>query len=227
MRRSHKITFLILGLVLGILLAATSATSSPSGDDPDDQAQQENGGHHNRFVRWDLVLIANGVAVAGGTDVATDAATKDTIALTGSGQVEPREQEAAGGGTFVHKHADGSLAAKGAYVVTGFVSWQPLPGGNFAKTGLVDGIGNGPGSSEDEDEPSSGILTITVRFVPDGTAPSAGIDGVLSVHCDLPDTLGGDFEGVTVKLPSLSLDFTPAANADPNAHGVTLFHRLR
>jgi hypothetical protein len=227
MRRSHKITFLLLGLVLGVLLAAASATSSPSGNDRDDQGQQENGSHHNRFVRWDLVLIVNGVAVAGGTDVATDAATKDTIALTGSGQVEPREEEAAGGGTFVHKHADGSLVAKGAYVVTGFVSWQRLRGGNFSKTGLVDGIGNGPGSSEDEGEPSSGILTVNVRFVPDGTAPSAGIDGVLSVHCDLPDTVGGDFEGVTVTVASLNLDFTPAANVDPNAHGVTLFHRLR
>jgi hypothetical protein len=227
MRRSHKITFLLLGLVLGILIAATSATSSPSGDDGDNQGQQENGGHHSRFVRWDLVLIANGVAVAGGTDVATDAATKDTIALTGSGQAEPREEEASGGGTFVHKRADGSLIAKGAYVVTGFVSWQRLRGGNFAKTGLVDGIGNGPGSSEDEGEPSSGILTIDVRFAPDGTAPSAGIDGVLSVHCNLPDTIGGDFEGVTVEVPSLSLDFTAAANADPNAHGVTLFHLLR
>jgi hypothetical protein len=223
MRRSHKISFVLLGLALGILLAATTATSSSPGNDRGEQ--NENGGHHNRFVRWDLVLIANGVAVAGGTDVATDAATKDTIALTGSGQVEPREDEASGGGTFVHKHADGSIAATGAYVVTGFVSWERLRGGNFTKTGLIDGIGNGPGSSEDEGEPTSGILTVTVRFIPDGAAPGAGLDGVLSVHCNLPDTVDGTFEGVTVEVAGLS--FTPAANADPNAHGVTLFHRLR
>ncbi len=221
MRRSHKITFVLLGLALGILLAATTATSSSPGNDRGEQ--NENGGQHNRFVRWDLVLIANGVAVAGGTDVSTDAGTKDTIALTGSGHAEPRESEAAGGGTFVHKDADGTVVAKGAYVVTGFVSWQRLPGGNFAKTGLVDGIGNGAGSSEDEGEPSSGILTNSVRFIPDGAAPS--VDGVVSVHCNLPDTIGGDFEGVTVDVAGLS--FAPAANADPNAHGVTLFHRLR
>jgi hypothetical protein len=223
MGRSHKITFVLLGLALGIMLAATTATSSSPGNDRGEP--NENGGQHNRFVRWDFLVIANGVAVAGGTDVSTDPATKDTLALTGSGQVEPRENEAAGGGTFVHKHADGSLVAKGAYVVTGFVSWQRLRGGNFAKTGLVDGIGNGPGSSEDEGEPSSGILTVSVRFIPDGAAPSAGVDGVLSVHCNLPDTVGGDFEGFTVTVDGLS--FTPAANADPNAHGVTLFHRLR
>jgi len=105
------------------------------------------------------------------------------------------------------------------------VSWQRLRGGNFAKTGLIDGIGNGAGSSEDEGEPSSGILTVSVRFIPDGAPASAGLDGVLSVHCNLPDTVGGDFEGVTVDLAGLS--FAPAANADPNAHGVTLFHRLR
>jgi hypothetical protein len=223
MRRSHKITFVLLGLALGIMLAATTATSSSPGNDRG--GPNENGGQHNQFVRWDFLVIANGVAVAGGTDVSTDPATKDTLALTGSGQVEPRENEAAGGGTFVHKHADGSLVAKGAYVVTGFVSWQRLRGGNFAKTGLVDGIGNGPGSSEDEGEPSSGILTVSVRFIPDGAAPSAGVDGVLSVHCNLPDTVGGDFEGFTVTMDGLS--FTPTANADPNAHGVTLFHRLR
>jgi hypothetical protein len=223
MRRSHKITFVLLGLALGILLAATTATSSSPGNDRGQQ--NENGGRQSRFVRWDFVLIANGVAVAGGTDVSTDAATKDTIALTGSGHAEPQKNEAAGGGTFVHKHPDGSLVAKGAYVVTGFVSWQPLRGGNFAKTGLVDGIGNGTGSSEDEGEPSSGILTVSVRFIPDGAAPSAGVDGVLSVHCNLPDTVGGDFEGFTVTMDGLS--FTPAANGDPNAHGVTLFHRLR
>jgi hypothetical protein len=64
-----------------------------------------------------------------------------------------------------------------------------------------------------------------VRFIPDGAAPGAGLDGVLSVHCNLPDTVDGTFEGVTVEVAGLS--FTPAANADPNAHGVTLFHRLR
>jgi hypothetical protein len=223
MRRSHKITFVLLGLALGILFAATTATSSSPGNDRGEQ--NDNGGQHNRFVRWDLVLVANGVAVAGGTDVSTDAGTKDTIAVTGSGQAEPREEEASGGGTFVHKHPDGSVMAKGAYVVTGFMSWERLRGGNFGKTGLIDGIGNGVGSSEDEDEPTSGILTVSVRFIPDSAPPSAGLDGVLSIHCNLPDTVGGDFEGVTVSVAGLS--FTPAANADPNAHGVTLFHRLR
>ena len=221
MRRS-RIVFLALGLVLGVMLAATSATGTHSRGSDD---QQGNGGGVRRFVRWDLTQNVNGVAAPGGTDVSTDAATKDTIALTGSGQVEPLESEAAGGGTFVHRHADGSLVAKGSFFVTGFVSWQRLHGGNFAKTGLVDGVGNGPGSMRDENEPTSGILTLNVKLVPDGTAPSAGTDAVLSVHCHLPDTVEETFEGITLAVGSFS--FTATANVDPNAHGITLFNRLR
>ena len=223
MMRRSRIIFLALGLALGVLVAATTATGTHSR--PADDQRGEGGGHHNAFVRWDLLQAVNGVAVAGGTDVSTDSTTQDTIALTGSGQFEPRQQEAAGGGTFVHEQADGTLLAKGSYIVTGFVSWQPLKGGNFAGTGLVDGIGNGPGSSKDENEPTSGIVTLDVRLVPDGTAPSEGVDAVLSVHCNLPETIGGDFEGFTLSFGSFA--FTPTANADPQAHGITLFHRLR
>ena len=48
-------------------------------------------------VRWDLVLIQHGTALAGGADVAKHAATGDTFTLTGSGDAEPAEREAAGG----------------------------------------------------------------------------------------------------------------------------------
>jgi hypothetical protein len=222
MMRRSRIIFLALGLVLGVLVAATTATGTHSRSAGDQRGG--GGGRPDAFVRWDLVQAVNGVAVPGGTDISTDATTHDTIALTGSGQFEPREQEAAGGGTFVHEQANGTLVAKGSYLVTGFVSWQPLKGGNFAATGLVDGIGNGPGSSKDENEPTSGIVTLDVRLVPDGTAPGKGIDAVLSIHCNLPQTIGGDFEGFTLALGSF--DFTAVANADPMAHGITLFHRL-
>ena len=60
----------------------------------------------------------------------------------------------------------GALSPRARTSVTGFVSFARLGGGDFAKTGLIDGIGNGPGSSEedeDEGEPSSGILTVSAR----------------------------------------------------------------
>lgn len=219
MRRSNWM-FLILGLVFGVLVAATSAAGTDARRASDEHAK--GGERHHAFVRWDLIQAVNGVAIPGGKDVATDATTKDTITLTGSGQVEPRELEAAGGGTFVHQHADGTVVAKGSYFVTGFVSWRPLAGGDFGKTGLVDGIGNGTGATPNEGEPSSGILTLDVRLVPDGTAPSAGTNGVLSVHCHLPGTLVDTFEGVALDVGNLH--FTAAAN--PTADGITLFHRL-
>jgi hypothetical protein len=176
------------------------------------------GGDGHGLIRWDLPLIADGVAVPGGTDVSTDAATGDTITLTGSGQAEPGESEAAGGGTFVHRHADGTEVAHGVYYVIGFKRWRHLAGGNFAATGLIDGIGNGPGSSRNENEPSSGILRLKVRFIPDvGGVPQPGINGVLIINCHLPNTTVFVEEGVEVKIPSFNLDFTQTS-------GVTLFH---
>ncbi len=37
-------------------------------------------------VRWDLALVVQGTAIAGGTNVATDLNVLDTITMTGSGQ---------------------------------------------------------------------------------------------------------------------------------------------
>ena len=65
-------------------------------------AQQRALGH---TVRWDLVQIVQGTAVAGGVDVARDGATGDTFTLTGSGDAEPAEGAANGGGTIVHHFA--------------------------------------------------------------------------------------------------------------------------
>jgi len=72
------------------------------------------------LLRWDIVTVNSGVVVAGGTALSKDAATGDTVSLTGSGQANPEERTAAGGGTFVHRHADGTVFASGAFVVTGF-----------------------------------------------------------------------------------------------------------
>src|SRR5437879_504218 len=74
--------------------------------------------------RWDLVQRTPAssvtVVVAGGTDVARDAATSVRISLTGSGEVRPHKGKATGGGTFVHRHSNGNEVGHGVYVVTGF-----------------------------------------------------------------------------------------------------------
>jgi hypothetical protein len=192
--------------MLGGFIAAAGA----SGDTAATRAT-----HHGFFVRWDLVLISNGVAVAGGSDVATDSGG-DTLTLTGSGTVEPKESEGAGGGTWAFHGSDGETD-HGVYYVTRFLSWQRLAGGDFAATGLIDGIGNGPGSSRNENEPSSGILRLGIHFISDS---GEEVNGILRVNCHLPGTVVDVPEGIRVRIPKFDLTFEPTS-------GVTLFHLLR
>src|SRR5882762_3391440 len=53
-------------------------------------------------VRWDLIQIVQGTALPGGADVGINAPTGDTFTVTGSGDAEPAEADAAGGGIIVH-----------------------------------------------------------------------------------------------------------------------------
>jgi hypothetical protein len=163
-------------------------------------------------VRWDLIQVlpagAPNTAIPGGTDMGHDAATGDTVALTGSGGAIPALGDATGGGTFVHIH-NGSVFAQGFYVVTGFVSWVrragtfPLPN---------DGVGHVA-------QASAGLLTLNIRAFPSGGSP---VDGVLVIHCHFPDTPGTPDEGIelTVTAGGTTFHFTQAG-------GVTLFHVFR
>jgi hypothetical protein len=197
MKRS-RIVLVLLGLLLGGLFAATSAF----GDHP-----------RAKIVRWDLVEIANGTAVAGGVNVATNA-SGESLTITGSGHVRPRSHEAFGGGTYVFEDADGNEVENGSYRVTKFVSFRRLRGGNFAATGLIDGIG-------DPAEASSGIMRVKVRALAEGAPAEQAVDALLEVHCHLPGTVEDTFEGVRITVDGQV--FEP----DPDRHGVTLFHVMR
>jgi hypothetical protein len=160
-------------------------------------------------VRWDLLLLqppeSPTTAVAGGTNIGRDAATGDTVELTGSGNAIPALRDATGGGTFVHRHADGSEVAHGFYLVTGFVSWHrrtgtfPLPN---------DGIGHAS-------QASAGLLSLNVRFFPSGGSPH---DGVLTIHCHFPDTPGPGDEGISLVVGPFNF---------VQAGGATVFHVFR
>jgi len=155
-------------------------------------------------LRWDLVAVGGGVVVPTGTDVATDASTGDTVSLTGSGFARPDEGKASGGGTFVHRRADGSEVAHGLYVVTGFNSFNN-GGGSLAGTGLTDAIGR-------IDQTTGGVLSLNFRVA------GSPVTGVLEIHCTLP---GGrpDQEGVRFVVAQFGLDFKQTT-------GFTLFHVL-
>jgi hypothetical protein len=156
---------------------------------------------HQRTVRWDLVQVVQGTALAGGADVAKDAATGDTFTLTGSGNAEPAEREAAGGGTIVHHFANGRPDAAGVYVVTGFHGWQP-GGGQLP---IADGIG-------EVSETSAGVLTLAIRIF---RASGGFSDATLTVNCRLPGATVDVEEGIELSVG--------AFNAKQNG-GVTLFH---
>jgi hypothetical protein len=199
MRRS-RIALVLLGLLVGAVISAASAL----GD------HQQRG----KIVRWDLVEIANGTALAGGENVATDPKSGQSLTITGSGHVRPRSHAAFGGGTWVLEDVDGNEIANGTYRVTEFVSFRRLRGGNFAATGLIDGIG-------DPNETSSGIMKVKVSALPEGAPPEDAIDATLEVHCHLPGTVEETFEGVRITVGDQV--FEP----DPDRHGVTLFHVMR
>lgn len=185
--------------VLGTGLASTAVFAAEA-DDPGKV----------KLLRWDLITITKaGVVVGGGTDVAQDSATGDTVTLTGSGQAEPHEHEANGGGTFTHRDSQGNVRASGSYFVTGFRDFEDA-GGSLVGSGLVDGIG-------ELDETRGGILTMSVRLLPAGGKPHHGI---MTVDCSIPGVTFPITEGITLSVADTPLKFVQKS-------GGTLFHLLQ
>jgi hypothetical protein len=177
---------------LGVLLAPSTVLAK--------------GGHSGpELLRWDLIDINGGVILPGGIDVAQDAGG-DTGSLTGSGQATPHAGDAFGGGTFVHRHANGTEVAHGIYWVTGFNSFEDL-GGSLAGAGVIDGIG-------DIEDTSGGILSMKVHL---RATSGESADGVLEVHCELP---GGEMTPEGIRLKVGPFDFKQKS-------GATLFHVLQ
>lgn len=188
----------LVWLVVLLVSLATFTLMAPAG-----LAQQRQVlGHH---VRFDLIRVVQGVALTGGENVGRDTATGDTVRLTGSGDFKPATADAAGGGTFVHRHANGTEVAQGVWVVTGFVSWEPA--GGFLPLSLTDGIG-------EVSEASAGIVTIHVVL-----KPSSGgqVPATLSVNCALPGAAFPIEEGITLNVGSLVFE---------QHGGLTVFHVL-
>lgn len=199
-----------LGSVLGLVLALTLGVAMMA---PGPALGGNALGHEK--VRWDLIQLggtgSTTTALPGGTDVGLDAVTGDTVEVTGSGIVRPDSGDVTGGGTFVHKHSDGSVFARGFYVVTDFVSWEQRAGTFPAPN---DGVGH-------LSEASAGVLVLDILAFADG-GPAGGIPGVLSIHCHFPDTPQADEEGIelTATVGGTTFHFTQHG-------GVTLFHVFR
>lgn len=208
MKRLTRI-FAASTLLIGVLVGLTSSTSTGSTDIA--QMSTANSRHEGPTIRWDVVDIdpQTLIILAGGKAASQDPSSHDTLTLTSTGQAEPRESAANGGGTFVHRNPDGSIVARGIYVVRRFVSWTPLPG-SLIGTPLIDGIG-------EKDEARSGILTVRIALYVGGNVVR---HARLTVHCALPGAPDTALEGVTVKVHN-GPSFTAITD-----NGPTLFHVL-
>ena len=159
-------------------------------------------------LRFDIVQFDQATVLTGGTALSRDAATGDTVRLTASGQAKPGQGDAAGGGTFVHRHSNGVLVARGVWIANSVASWEPVDG-TLVGAGLTDGIGH-------LDATAAGNLRLNVTLMPEG---GGSLPAVLTVHCQLIGSPETQLEGVTVDVGSLH--FVPVHD-----EGFTLFHDL-
>ena len=189
-----KIISLIAGLAIVLALPAAATGGNALG----------------HTIRFDVIQFAQDTILTGGTALSRDAATGDTVLLTASGQAKPGQADAAGGGTFVHRHSTGAVVARGVWIANSIASWTSA-GGSIAGVGLTDGIGH-------IDATLSGVLLLNVTLMPD---TGGSLPAVLGIHCNLPGSTDPTIEeGLSVDVASLH--FVPVEE-----EGFTLFHDLR
>ena len=136
----------------------------------------------------------------------TKAPDGSSIMTSGRGAFDPNAGQAIGWGTYTITDASGAVKAQGTWTVTGFVSFQRLPGG-FPPGFQVRTPPPPPGRI-----PSAGILTIKVHTDTQG-------DGELTVTCVLPTTPnpGEPLKG-GVTWTGGNFNFTQAMEEAPTGH---------
>jgi hypothetical protein len=187
-----------------LLTAAGALTATAAVLDP--TKVLANDGEGVSLLRWDLAQIIQGTVLAGGFDTGKDATTGDTVTLSGSGEARAEDGLATGGGTFVHKHSNGSEVAHGVYVVTGFNSFRK-GAGTLVGVPMSDGI-------DRKDRTTSGILEVNVAL---SASTGTQLNGTLTVECALPGDNTGAVEGIELDVATLHFK---------QNGGVTLFHVL-
>ncbi len=163
------VALLGLGLVLGVLLAATGAFGSSKS---------------NAAMRWDIVSLNFAtLTLSPGGNASAFAADGGEITLTGHGTFRSNSgspQDVTGGGTWTTSL--GTVTASGTYKVTGFVDFD-LAAGSLPAS-FTDTIGNSA-------DARSGLAVLQIAY-------SDGTDGILVVSCHLPVGSPPDlFEGIT------------------------------
>ena len=158
-----KTGFLTMSSVLTILALATAMLGSANAA---------------AATPYSFNLVSPNLSKAENTVLGTPIVAGDVLRLTGSGAFDGTNAIATGGGSFTHYKPDGSVFARGTWVVTGFQSFKSYGGPNPGVQG--------------------GLLLVTVTLI----GPEATFAGLaLQVSCLIDAPAGAPEEGTT--LPGL------------------------
>ena len=130
---------------------------------------------HATSTPYSFSLIGPNTAMAQNTIPGTPIAAGDVLRLTGSGTFDSSARTATGGGSFTHYKPDGSVFARGIWVVTGFQSFSSYGGPSKGHQG--------------------GLLLVTVSII----GPEATFAGLtLEISCLISASAGAPDEGTTL-----------------------------
>jgi len=160
---TKKTTLLALSSALTIFALATATLGTA---------------HATSGTSYSFNLTGPNTAMAQNTVPGTPIAVGDVLRLTGSGAFDLSTSSTTGGGSFTHYKPDGSVFARGLWVVTDFQSFASYGGKSLGVQG--------------------GLLLVTVSII----SPEATFTGLtLQVSCHINAPGGAPEEGTT--LPGL------------------------
>jgi hypothetical protein len=137
-RRATKVLFPLLatGVVVSLMAVPVLAGQSSAPARAKKEANEV-----SALMRWDIAKchsVSCGALVGGGHAV-WRSESGATFHFSGTGEAEPREQEAAGGGTWTRRNSSGHLVGRGTYKVTRFIDWHGF-GGTLGN--VLDAVGH-------------------------------------------------------------------------------------
>ena len=122
----------------------------------------------------------------------------DTVAVTGQGTFGTRPRSATGGGTFVHRHSDGTLVANGTWTATRLLGFKSY--GNDPANLPPNFVG--------------GLALMQVRLYVGGNLVATGI---LQIDCEIGKVPAGHHEGIRLVVQGTQFNFNHKVS------GLTLF----
>ena len=216
------VTFLALGLALGLIVAATSAAGAaaqrPLGERAAVARAHKASSPAGLTIRWDIVSYefkTKPVPVSAGGQASARTGDRSKITLSGSGTFGGAPTNVAGGGTWTIFDPTGEVTGSGAYTVKALVGFFAAPGtfGSFA--GLYE-LSDQIGSSDDA---HAGLAVFRIAY-------SDGSQGTLTVSSRQAGTPSTLFMGITATKGFVAFWLPEPARGGVDGNR-TLFHVVR